>query len=159
VREHPHARKDFPASYLRKIKELPNVRLISPKVPITEVLLNTKGVITYNATTGIEALVYGKPVLSFAPNTYYPFHPAADFCSNLYELGPKLVRLVNRTVQKEDTYKYVQKLFQISNDVFMGSDTILSDEDAHTKAVKISRHLALVIDYCRNHPRGKDRSL
>ena len=148
VREHPSWRNDFKFEHLKKLSELPNVKVISTGVPIHTILRSSKGIITYNATTGIEALMHGKPVLSFSPNIYYPLHPAADYCSDLYELGAKLVRLVNTKVERDDTIRYLQKMFQITNDVPMEAETFFSKQDATEKAEKLSRHLKLAVDMC-----------
>jgi len=149
VREHPHARRDFPYGYLKRIKAMPNVRLLSAEIPISEILKKSLGVLTYNATTGIEALMYGKPVLSFAPNVYYGYHPSADFCSDLYKLAEQLVSLVNREVKKEDTYDYVKKLFSISSSLSLNASTFLSEEDAEGKAGKFTAEINRVIMYCK----------
>lgn len=148
VREHPSWRNDFKLEHLKKLSELPNVRVISTGTSIHTILRNSKGVITYNATTGIEALMHGKPVLSFSPNMYYTLHPAADYCSDLYELGAKLVRLVNMNVEREDTISYLQKMFQITNDVPMEAESFFSKQDAVEKAEKLSRHLKEAFDMC-----------
>ena len=89
VREHPHWPKTYPYSYLKKCKAYPNVRLLSPNISIHDVLRGSRGVIVYNSNTAIEALMHGKPVLSFASNLYYKLHPAVIHCTNLYGLGSR----------------------------------------------------------------------
>jgi len=148
VREHPLWRSKFKIEHLKKLSKLPNVRVISTDISIHTILKNSKGVITYNATTGIEAIMHGKPVLSFSPNTYYPYHPAADYCSDLYELSEKIAKLVNTKVHRKDTIKYIHKMFRISNDVPMESETFFSKEDAQEKAKKLARHLKSAFDIC-----------
>ena len=148
VREHPHWRRTFPVGYLAPLTKLPNIRLISANVSIHEVIKNSKGILTYNATTGIEALIHEKPVLSFAPNVYYGHHPAVDYCSDLFELGSHIVKLINTKVKKEDTYNYICKLFRISNNIPLMADTFLSDNDAKLKAIKFTRHLVTAIEIC-----------
>ena len=151
IRGHPHWPKTFPASYLYKAKNFPNVRLISDKISIHTIIQNAKGILTYNATTGIESLIYGKPVLSFSPNIYYKYHPAADFCSNLFDLGAKLSVLINKEVSKEDTYKYIQKLMQISNNIELNSYYFLSNADAKDKAERFTNHFLSAIDWCKKN--------
>jgi len=102
-------------------------------------LRNARGVLVYNSTTGIEALMHGKPVLSFASNIYYKHHPAVLHCTDLYELGEKLTQLVNTKVDRNDTIKYLQKMRRISIDFLLGSDMFLSEEDAKEKAIKYSQ--------------------
>jgi len=148
VREHPSWRDKFRIEHLQKLSKLPNVRVISTDVSIHTILKNSKGIITYNATTGIEALMHGKPVLSFSPNTYYPYHPATDYCTDLYELSAKLTKLVNTKVHLKDTIKYLHKMFKVSNDIPMEAETFFSQEDAKIKAKKLTRHLKSAFDIC-----------
>jgi len=150
VREHPSWRSHFPFKFLLELKKLSNVRLVSPKIPIHEIVENSIGVVTYNSTTGIEALMYGKPVLSFSPNVYYKLHPAAYFCANLYNLGAALTALINTKVLSRDTIIYIKKLFSISSDIQLGSDFFYNDNDAIAKSKKFSRHLAKAINWCES---------
>lgn len=151
VREHPSWRKHFPLSYLQQIKKLPCVKLISPEIPISKVIKHSQGILTYNATTGIEALMYGKPVLSFAPNVYHGLHPSADYCSDLFELGSKLVKLINTEVKKEDTYKYVYNLMRSTSNIALNAGTFLSESDSSVKALIFTKELLASIDYCKKN--------
>ena len=141
VREHPLWRDAFPYYMVKRLSKLPNVRLISTEISIHTILKNSKGVITYNATTGIEALMHGIPVLSFSPNVYYPLHPAASHCTNLYQLSSKLIKLINTKVDQNETIEYLKKMFQISNDIPMEAEKFFSVEDSKIKAKKLSYHL------------------
>lgn len=147
VREHPKWKKRFPFFYLKTVKKMPSVRLVSPEVPISEIIKNSRGVLTYNATTGIEALMYGKPVLSFSPNVYHGLHPSADYCSDLYELGQKLLKLINAKVNKEDTYRYVFNLMRSTTKISLFAGTFFSEEDSAKKAPIFVRDLIGSINY------------
>jgi len=151
VREHPHWPKTFPVRYLRKCKSYPNVRLLSPKISIHDIIKDSRGVLVYNSNTGIEALMYSKPVLSFASNIYYKHHPAVLHCSDSYELGAKLSELINLTVNEEDTYKYLKKMMGISIDLVIGSYFFLSEEDSRKKAIKFSKYLIGAIAFCKRY--------
>lgn len=148
VREHPSWKTHFPYYRISRLKRMPNVKLISTEIPISRILKHCSGVLTYNATTGIEALMYGKPVLSFAPNVYSGLHPAAEFCVDLYETGARLAKLANTKVDELDTYKYIYKLMRSSSDVSLAAGTFLSQEDAAKKASKFSHDLLLAIEHC-----------
>lgn len=149
VREHPHWPKTYPVRYLSRLRKYPNVRLLSPKISIHDILKNSKGVVIYNSNTGIEALLHGKPVLSFSSNIYYKHHSAVLQCTDLFELGSKLVRLVNTDVDKQETRNYIRKLMSVSIDMLFGADCFVSEEDACEKAIKISRHLSLAIEWLK----------
>jgi len=151
VRAHPHWPDRYSYKYLATMKKFPGVKLISEKISVHDVIKNSKGIITYNATTGIEALIYGKPVLSFAPNIYYKQHPAVDYCSDLFELGSKLVSLVNTTVNLEDTFSYIAKINRISFGFLLGADFFVSEEDAKGKAKVFSDFLHKSISWCNDN--------
>ena len=142
VREHPHWPKTFPYNYLKTMKKLPNVRILSPRISIHKILRNASGVLVYNSNTGHEALMYGKPVLSFASNLYYERHPAVLYCDNLYLLGEKLVELINTKVNPLDTENYIYDLFINSIDFGLGSNLFTSKEDALARANDFSHYFS-----------------
>ena len=117
VREHPLWRNRYSYRLLAQLKTIPNVRFISTKYPAWEIVKNSKGILTLNGTNGIEALMYGKPVLAFAPNVYTDFHSGAIRCTNLFQLGAKLVELINTSINYTETVNYIQKLMSISSPV------------------------------------------
>ena len=141
VREHPHWPRTFSYKYLKSVKKLSNVKLISPKISVHDILKNTTGVITYNATTGIEALLYNKPVLSFASNIYSDHHSGVDKCLDLYDLGKKLSQLSNRKVSHEETINYIYKLKNNNLSFGLGSYNFYSEKDSREKAIAFSLFL------------------
>ena len=145
VREHPHWPKTFPYSYLKKCKAFPNVKLLSPKHSIHDILKNSRGILVYNANTGIEALMHGKPVLSFASTIYFKHHPAVLYCDDLFQLGEKLIQLLKTSVKKEDTIVYLQKMHQVSVDYLLNSYYFNSEEDAKKKAISFADMLNTAI--------------
>ena len=151
VREHPHWPETFPISYLRKLKKFPNVKLISPNVSIHDLIKKSDGVLVYNSSTGIEALMHGKPVLSFAPNVYYKHHPAVHHCRDLYELGEHLAKLINTTVSKEDTISYIKMMMDVSIPMYLGSDFFFSDDDAESKAKIFAEYFVNSIKWVENN--------
>ena len=146
VREHPHWQYTYKLSYLLKFKKLNNVKLISNKISIHDILKNSKGLITYNSTTGLESLIYGKPVLSFSSNLYYNLHPAVDYCSDLYTLNEKLIKLSERKVLKSDTINYLIRLSNCSHNIYLSSYMFYSFDDAKIKAKEFSNNFAKVLN-------------
>jgi hypothetical protein len=145
VREHPHWPKTFPFLYLNKVKSLPNIKLLSPQVSIHDILKNSQGILVYNSNTGIEALMHGKPVLSFASNIYFKHHPAVLHCDDLFQLGEKLIQLLKTSVKREDTIVYLQKMHQVSVDYLLNSYYFTSEEDAKKKAISFAEMLNTAI--------------
>jgi len=148
IREHPHWPKTFPIKYLYKCKSFPNVKLLSPKISIHDILANSDGVLVYNSNTGIEALMHGKPVLSFASNIYYTHHPSVLHCLDLYELGEKLSVLINMEVKEKDTINYIKKMMCVSIDLSLGSHFFISKDDSKDKTTIFANYLAKAVDTC-----------
>ena len=150
VRAHPHWPDRYTFKYLSTLKKFPGVKLISERISIHEIIKNSKAILTYNATTGIEALIYNKPVLSFASNIYKE-HPAVSYCSDLFDLGEKLSKLVNTTVDNNDTISFITKINSCSIDFLLGSSFFISEMDSIQKAEVFSDFLHEAIVWCSDN--------
>lgn len=150
VRAHPHWPDTYPFSYLAKMINLPNVKILSHEISVHEIISNSKAILTYNATTGIEALIYGKPVLSFASNIYKE-HPAVDYCGDLFELGEKLTKTINSIVYKDDTFNFISKIKSVSISFLLDSNTFISEQDSKDRAIIFSDFLFKSIDWCKKN--------
>lgn len=141
VREHPHWPDKYSYRFLKSISSLPNVKILSPELSIHKILSKTKGVVTLTSTTGIEALIHGKPVLSFSDNIYQGYHSSAIKCVNLFDLGSKLVELINTRVNEKETINYINRLRNNSVSVCLGSYNFYSKADSMQKAKIFSSYL------------------
>ncbi|WP_028524699.1 capsular polysaccharide export protein, LipB/KpsS family [Runella limosa] len=74
VKEHPCAVGFSPISFYKKVKRIPNVKLISHNHNAKELARNSEGVITVTSTVGFEALILGKPVFLLG-EAFYSEHP------------------------------------------------------------------------------------
>lgn len=74
VKEHPCSIGKRPLSYYRKILEIPNVLLAHPSLMTRELVLNARLITAIAGSTGLEALILGKPVviLGRAPFEFLP---------------------------------------------------------------------------------------
>jgi len=147
VRAHPHWPDTYSYSYLSKMKKFPGVKIISDKISVHDIIKDSKGILTYTATTGIEALIYNKPVLSFASNIYIQ-HPAVNYCEDLYKLGEKLTKVINTKVRKKDTISFIAKMNTVSIDFLLGADCFSSILDTEVKATTFSDFLHKSIMWC-----------
>ena len=96
VKPHPWWSHKIDLKSIKKIKKIPSVKIIHPNKPIKELIKNSKGVITLNATTGVEALILEKSVVALSNiNGYTNYHPNAHLCSNLYFLHKLLNKLIH----------------------------------------------------------------
>jgi len=146
VKPHPWWSHSMRLTAIKQIKQIPSVKLIHPKKSIKTIIKNSSGVITLNATTGIEALVLGKPVIAFSQvNSYTHFHPNARLCSNLYDLPRMIVKMINEKVYDEDTIDYLLKMFNNSSNIRFEGVRFLSNDDAEYKASEFSKYIRKVI--------------
>ena len=145
IREHPHWTENYTYKFLKKTKSFPNVKIINPSISIHDILKSSKGTLTLNATTGIESLMYGKPVLSFSSNMYHGYHSSAISCKNLFDLGKKLSQLINTNVKKEETIMYINRLRNHSVSVCLGSYNFYSLDDSQKKAYIYSQYFIKIL--------------
>jgi len=85
VKDHPHA--GYYRDYIdyKRIKAIPNVKLINPLVSGKSIIKNSIGVITINGTSGFEALLLNKQVYTFG-NCYYNLCDRVVKIKNIREL-------------------------------------------------------------------------
>ena len=63
VKEHPMYPGVVTIKQLIEIKKLPNLRILHPQINSHDIILNSRGVIVVNSTTGWEAIYHGKPTI------------------------------------------------------------------------------------------------
>ena len=96
VKEHPAQKsKNWrPIEFYDSILSLPNVKLIHPSVKNFDMLKNCKLVTLINATTGLEALFFKKPVIVFA-DVFYDVVSMVKKISNFYDLPDAIFESLN----------------------------------------------------------------
>lgn len=85
VKDHISAWGYPPLDFYRKIKRLPNVRLLSPDEPTKQLIKQSTGVITLTSTVGYEALLLNTRVFLLG-EVFYQFHTGVTAIEN-----PKLL--------------------------------------------------------------------
>lgn len=70
VKLHPNHPGCMRAGELKRIRELPNVRLLRPTVNTHAIIRSSLGTVTINSTAGFESLLYYKPVITFGRSFY-----------------------------------------------------------------------------------------
>ena len=146
VKPHPWWAYTIGLNSIKQIKKIPMVKVIHPDNSIKTIIKNSSGLVTLNATTGIEALSLGKPVVALSEvNGYTEYHPNATRCTSLYDLPRMISRMVNEKVDEADTIEYFSKMFAISSDIRLEADRFTSVNDAEEKAMKFSKYIRKVI--------------
>jgi len=70
VKEHPAARGKRPLSYYKKIEEILNVSFADPTMDARILIVNSRLVATIASSVGFEALLLGKPVITFGQTPF-----------------------------------------------------------------------------------------
>lgn len=101
VKPHPHYfGTDLPLKELNSLSKLDNVEIINPYFNFQELMINSKGVITINSTTGFEALSLGLPVMTWG----HDFYCKEELCyliRDKNELAEKMMFMITNSKEKE----------------------------------------------------------
>jgi len=116
---------------LYHLAQLPNVRIINPLCSPVSLLKKSIGVITLNSTTGFEALIFDKPVISLGHDFYC--HDHLVYLIRSWNDLPKTIFHVYKTRQPRATRELSQQFVEsiYSNTVWTKGDIALA-EDALT---------------------------
>ena len=87
----------------------------------------------------------------FVQNVYTNYHPSAIECYDLFELGEKVVELVNLDVNYKDTCNYIDNFHRISDNINLNSNCFFSKDDANLKSVMFSGRLIKAINWCKRN--------
>lgn len=81
TKEHPMSIGRNPLGLLRRMRKRPNVRLVHPRTSSHELIRESAAVAVISSTVGLEALVYGKPVLTLGEPFYAGYGITLDLSS------------------------------------------------------------------------------
>lgn len=89
VKDHPHDHGYRSAEDYLALKSVPNIRLLDASISGKQVVAHSQGVITMTGTAGFEALLLGKPVLTFG-KTFYSAAPGVELLHHVRDLRERL---------------------------------------------------------------------
>ena len=94
IKEHPMAIGRTPLSFLRRLRAARNVRLVAPDTSSHGLVSAAEAVVVIGSTVGLEALLYGKPVLTLGQPFYsgYGITLDIDSFSEIRETVPAVLR-------------------------------------------------------------------
>lgn len=110
VKEHPAMVQYRPRWFYKKLKKIPNLKLLSPTLSSFDVTPRAKLVTTITGTVGWESCLFGVPVISFGHQNFNALSNVTH-CSDYEEL-PKLIqqRLSNPAYDEQDALAYLAAL-------------------------------------------------
>jgi hypothetical protein len=93
VKEHPMSIGRNPLTMLAQLRRMRNVRIVEPRTSSHELIRSAQAVAVISSTVGLEALLYGKPVLTLGQPFYSGFGVTVDASSpsEIRELVPRLL--------------------------------------------------------------------
>jgi hypothetical protein len=91
IKEHPRAIGRRPLAYYQELAAIPNVRLIESSVNSLQLIKNSSGVVTITGTAGLEAMLLGKPALTFG-DVFYNFVDDLVWHTHSFEEVPHLIK-------------------------------------------------------------------
>lgn len=89
--------------FYRRIKRLPNVRLLGPNTPTKQLIKASAGVITLTSTVGYEALLLKKRVYLFG-EVFYAFHKGVVRIENPTKLREVILAGTAERIDWDDNY-------------------------------------------------------
>lgn len=89
--------------FYRRVKRLPNVRLLGPNAPTKQLIKAASGVITLTSTVGYEALLLKTRVYLYG-RVFYEFHKGVTRIENPAKLRELLMASINRPIDWDDGY-------------------------------------------------------
>jgi hypothetical protein len=91
--------------FYRRIRRLPNVRLLAPEEPTKQLIKSAAAVITLTSTVGYEALLLKKRVFLYG-RVFYEFHRGVTRIENPARLRELLVETLSREMDWDDAYNH-----------------------------------------------------
>lgn len=117
AKEHPLAIGTKPMGFYKRVKAMPNVRMIYPHVSSRALIAASQGVVTITGTAGVEAMLLNKPVVVLG-NVFYSFVPKLVQRATSVEELPSLLRAFETFTPDESLLEtFVAALLDESVDV------------------------------------------
>ncbi|MBD3249387.1 hypothetical protein GF336_05055 [Candidatus Woesearchaeota archaeon] len=156
VKGHPHyLGSDFTRNELKCLKRLKNVRVIDYNANNMDLIRNSMGIITINSTTGYEAIVLEKPLITFG-NEYYTKRKGVCIqasINKLDELKDILMKVkkyrgygIDPEKRKDFIYEYYKCSFPLRGHVFIDIGERMNDQDFETIKDKTKKAAKLIMN-------------
>ncbi|MBI3633253.1 MAG: hypothetical protein HY226_03110 [Candidatus Vogelbacteria bacterium] len=117
VKEHPQMAEYRPRAFYKKIKGIPNVKLINPSIKSFDIFPYAKLITTINGTSGWEASMLKKPAITFG-STFYNQLSFVKNCKSIADL-PLMIKeqLENFKYSEEELVNFIANIISDSVDV------------------------------------------
>ncbi len=148
VKDHPimAVKGERTLEFYKKIKSLPNVRLIHPSISQDNLIKQCSIVVTIGGTAGLEAAIFGKSSVVFS-KTMYSSLPSVHEVKNINELPSTIRKSLQTKVNPNDVKTFIDFIDKNSFQVDKGM--AMSDLRArvHHKEISEDEMLKFLKDY------------
>jgi hypothetical protein len=137
VKEHPMSIGRNPISMLRRLAQIPNLRLVDPYTSSLGLIRRSAGVATISSTVGLEALLYDKPVLTLGRPFYSEYGVTLDL-DDLAEIRSRVPELLDFRPDRERTRRFLHAAMR---NCYPGAPVLVdrSDQNAELLAQTLDR--------------------
>ena len=111
VKEHPGILNERlrPKNYFKKIKKLPNVKLINTSLDSDDLIKNSQMVLVSSGTTGWQAILFNKPLLELRDNIWSILNLSTK-CTDVEKIYASIQKEKNRHKNTSNENKVIQLL-------------------------------------------------
>ena len=148
VKEHPQMVALRPRRFYRELKKIPNVVLVRPELSSFELIVHAALVTTITGTAGLEATLFGKPVITFG-NIFYNALPSVVRSRTPEELPMQITRQLSKdfVFDEEALVRYVAAILLDSAETDILHIWELGG-DEETRGKELSALAALIAKKC-----------
>ena len=152
IKEHPLSIGRNSIGLIHRLTRRPNIRLVEPRTSSHELIRRARAIVVISSTVGLEALLYGRPVLTLGQPFYSGYGVTLDVDS-FRELRPKVTEVLEFEPDRE---RIVRFLHAAMRSCFPGAPVAIDPSEQN------ARRLAASLDAAargRGAARGPDRAV
>jgi Capsule polysaccharide biosynthesis protein len=131
LKEHPMSIGRNRLGFLRRLKRIPNARLVAPRTSSHEVIRRADAVAVISSTVGLEALLYAKPVLTLGQPFYSGYGVTVDVDS-FREIREAVPALLGFTPDRERILRFLGAAMRACHP---GKPVLVDDSQANALAL------------------------
>ena len=137
LKEHPMSVGRNSLKLLRRLDRIPNARLLDPHTNSHDLMQRAQGIVVISSTVGLEALMYGKPVLTMGQPFYSGYGVTLDLDS-FREIREKVPELLEFEPDRERILRFLHAAWRRC---YEGSPVLVdsSDDNARRLADSLDR--------------------
>lgn len=152
IKEHPLSIGRNSIGLIRRLTRRPNIRLVAPRTSSHELIQRARAIVVISSTVGLEALLYGRPVLTLGQPFYSGYGVTLDVDS-FRELRAKVMEVLDFQPDRERILRFLHAAMR---SCFPGAPVAIDPSDHN------ARRLAASLDAAaqgRGAARGPDRAV